>query len=113
MLKWYFENEKWLGFDDGTLLYRVLLDPEGWTWEDVPEWDGMGGYDTAEDAKLAAEADYAEKLEIWEAAETAANDDGDIDLDVLLEPYTKEDAEADYWDAVAHERMERAKGFID
>ena len=105
MLKWYHENEKWLGFDDGTLMYRVLLDPEGWTWEDVPEWEGMSGYDTAEDAKLAAEADYAEKLAIWEAAEAAANEDGEIDLDLILEEI--------HWDDVAHERMERAKGFID
>jgi hypothetical protein len=104
MLSWYFENGKWLGFDDGLLMYRVLLDPEGWTWEDVPEWEGMGGYNTAEDAKLAAGADYAEKLAIWEAAEAAAKEDGGLDLDLILEVH---------WDDVAHERMEQIKGFID
>lgn len=107
MLKWYLENEKWLGFDDDTLMYRVLLDPEGWTWEDVPEWEGMTGYDTAEEAKLAAEADYAIKQAIWEAAEAAANEEGELDLDLILE-----EIEENHWDEVAHERMERAKGYI-
>ena len=104
MLEWIFENDKWLGFDDGTLMYRVLLEPEGWTWEDVPEWEGMSEYETAEEAKLAAEADYAQKLAIWEAAEAAANEDGELDLDLILEE--------SYWDDVAHERMEERKGFI-
>jgi hypothetical protein len=104
MLEWFFENGKWLGFDDGTLMYRVLLDPEGWTWEDVPEWEGECEFESAEEAKLAAEADYAKKQAIWEAAEAAANEDGELDLDLILE---------NYWDDVAHERMERAKGFID
>lgn len=117
MLRWEKDingyNGHWMGgyigFDDDCPLYKVGEDGDGWYYEYLPDAVGMDGYDTAEDAKLAAEADYAEKLAIWEAAD----DDDEIDLDVFLEEYTKEDAEADYWDAVAHERMERAKGFID
>ena len=104
MLKWYIckNNAKvWEGYDDGDLLYRVLLEPEGWTWESISEMEGMYGYDTEDEAMLAAEADYAFKLAMWEAAEAAANEDGEIDLDLLLE-------EA-HWDDVAHERMEQAK----
>ena len=56
----------------------------------------MDGYDTAEEAMAAAESEVATKeIEIdWE----------DLDLEDL------EDLEEAYWDAVAHERMEIAKG---
>ena len=104
MLKWYIcrnNTNAWEGYDDDALLYRVILEPEGWTWEDVPEWEGMSGYDTEDEAMLAAEADYAAKQAIWEAAEAAANEDGEIDLDLILDE--------SYWDDVAHERMEMAK----
>ena len=102
MLEWYFENEKWLGFDDGTLMYRVLLDLEGWTYEDVQELVAYSGYDTAEEAIKAAEAEYEYKEGLKPEGE----------LDELLDVLTDDDEDS-YWDAVAHERMERAWGFID
>lgn len=38
MLNWHFENGKWLGFDDDTLMYIVDYDAEeGWRWLDVFE----------------------------------------------------------------------------
>ena len=88
MLKWYEENGKHLGFDDDTFLYRVAKDENGWYWEYVPDIDGFNGYDTAEKAMADAEKDCeAHDFEVdWEDLEDA------------------------YWDEVAHERMEIAKG---
>lgn len=96
MLKWYEENGKRLGFDDDTFLYRVAKDENGWYWEYVPDMDGFDGYDTAEEAMADAEKDCeAHDLEAdWEDLES-------LDL---------EDLEDAYWDEVAHERMEIAKG---
>ena len=96
MLKWYEENGKHLGFDDDTFLYRVAKDENGWYWEYVPDMDGFDGYDTAEEAMADAEKDCeAHDLEAdWED----------------LEPLDLEDLEDAYWDEVAHERMEIAKG---
>lgn len=96
MLKWYEENGKHLGFDDDTFLYRVAQDENGWYYEYVPDVDGMDGYETAEEAMAAADAEFA------------ANQ-FDIDWDDL-EPLDLEDLEEAYWDRVAHERMETAKG---
>ena len=99
MLKWYEENGKHLGFVDGTFLYRVAKDENGWYWEYVPDMEGFDGYDTAEEAKAAAEAD-AEAHDFYEEEESL--------LDVL-----DDEGEWDaYWDAIAHERMEIAKGLL-
>ena len=97
-MKWYEENGKHLGFVDGTFLYGVTKDENGWYWEYVPDMDGMDGYDTAEEAMADAEKDYeAHDLEIdWED----------------FEPLDLEDLEDIYWDAVAHERMEITKGLF-
>lgn len=95
MLKWCEENGKHLGFVDDTLLYRVAKDDDGWSWEDSYGF-GYGGFDTAERAMADAEEDCrAQDLEI----------DGE-------DPEDLEDLEDAYWDAVAHERMEIAKGLF-
>ena len=96
MLKWYEENGKHLGFDDDTFLYRVAKDENGWYWEYVPDMDGFDGYDTAEKAMADAEKD----CEVY---------DFEADWEDL-EPLDLEDLEDAYWDEVAHERMEIAKG---
>ena len=109
MLRWEKDingyNGHWMGgyigFDDDCPLYKVGEDDSGWYYEYLPNADGVDGYDTAEEAKLAAEADYAQKQAIWEAAEAAANEEGEIDLDLILEIH---------WDEVTHERMEKEKG---
>ena len=97
-MKWYEENGKHLGFVDDTFLYRVAKDENGWYWEYVPDMDGVDGYDTAQEAMADAEKDYeAHNFEIdWED----------------LEPLDLEGLEDAYWDAVAHERMEIAKGLF-
>lgn len=97
MLKWYEENEKYLGYDDDTFLYRVAQDESGWYYEYVPDADGMDGYETAEEAMAAADAEFAESEPMWSQMEK----DGLLDL---------EDVEDAYWDRVAHERMETIKG---
>ena len=102
-LNWIEENGKHLGFEDGALAFRVYQDEDGWAYEDVQELVECGGYDTAEEAIKAAEAEYEYKEGLKPESE----------LDELLDVMTEEDWEDDYWDAVAHERMERAKGFID
>ena len=85
----------YIGFEDDCPLYRVAKDENGWYYEYLPDADGMDCYDTAEEAMAAAESEVAAKeIEIdWE----------DIDL---------EDLEEAYWDTVAHERMEIAKGLF-
>lgn len=60
MLEWHEENGKHLGFDDGTYVYRVAEDENGWYYEHIMTQDGFDGYDTAEEAKAAAEEDYAQ-----------------------------------------------------
>ena len=99
MLKWYEENGNHLGFIDGTYLYRVAFEDGSWYWEFVPGMEGMDGYDTAEEAKAAAEAD-AETHDSYEEEESLLD---------ILDDDDKWDA---YWDAVAHERMENAKGLL-
>ena len=109
MLRWEKDingyNGHWMGgyigFEDDCPLYKVGEDENGWYYEYLPDADGMDGYESAEEAKAAAEADYkadtASILEIdWED----------------LEPLDLEDLEDAYWDAVAHERMEIAKGLF-
>jgi hypothetical protein len=83
----------YIGFDDDCPLYKVGEDDNGWYYEYLPDADGMDGYETAEEAMVAAEFEVTAK-EI------------EIDWDDL-EPFDLEDA---HWDEVAHERMEIAKG---
>lgn len=59
-MEWYEENGKYLGFDDGTYMYRVAEDENGWYYEHIMTQDGFDGYETAEEAVAAAEADYAQ-----------------------------------------------------
>lgn len=59
-MEWYEENGKHLGFIDGTFLYRVAKDENGWYWEFVPDMDGFDGYNTAEEAMADAMADANE-----------------------------------------------------
>lgn len=99
MLNWYEENGKHLGFDDA-LLYRVYKEDDGWVYEDVLELIVYSGYDTAEEAKQAAEADYEYKEGLKPEGELAE----------LLDVLTDDDEDA-YWDMVAHERMEARMGW--
>lgn len=98
MLKWYEENGKHLGFDDDTFLYRVAQDENGWYYEYVPDADGMDGYETAEEAMAAADAEFAVSESMW--LDQMEEEEGLLDL---------EDIEDAYWDRVAHERMEEMK----
>ena len=86
----------YIGFDDDCPLYEVGEDDSGWYCVYLPSGDGMGGYNTAEEAMAVAEAESAARqIEFdWED----------------LEPLTWEDLEDIHWDEVAHERMEIAKG---
>lgn len=59
MLDWKKENDKYLGFDDGTLMYIVSYDEkDGWYWLDVREGWYTCSYANAEKAKDGAEDDY-------------------------------------------------------
>lgn len=66
MLKWEKDingyNGHWMGgyigFDDDCPLYRVGEDGDGWYYDNLAELVTIEGYDTAEEAKAAAEADY-------------------------------------------------------
>lgn len=100
MLNWIEENGKHLGFEDGALAYRVFKGEDGWTYEDVQELVAWEGYETAEEAKQAAEADYEYKEGLKPEGE----------LDELLDVLTDDDEDA-YWDMVAHERMEAKMGW--
>ena len=100
MLNWIEENGKHLGFEDGALAYRVFKDEDGWTYEDVQELVAWEGYETAEEAKQAAEADYEYKEGLKPESE----------LDELLDVLTDDDEDA-YWNMVAHERMEARMGW--
>lgn len=88
----------YIGFEDDCPLYRVAKDENGWYYEYLPDADGMDGYDTYQEAMAAAESEAATKeIEIgWEN----------------IKPLTWEELEEAYWDAVAHERMEIAKGLF-
>ena len=100
MLTWIEENGKHLGFEDGALAYRVFKDDDSWTYEDVQELVAWEGYETAEEAKQYAEADYEYKEGLQPEGE----------LDELLDVLTDDDEDA-YWDEVAHERMEARMGW--
>ena len=64
MLRWEKGNNKWLGFDDDTVLYYVepdCDDPTKWQWVTVdPNGYGTYAYDTAEEAMKEADEDWAE-----------------------------------------------------
>ena len=89
MLTWYKGNRpnSFLGFDDDTLLYKVYNEGNGygWEWEYVPDMDGFDGYETAEEAMTAAEADFASnQIEVdWEDLEP-------LDLEDLVDPNAPE-----------------------
>lgn len=60
MIEWTQGSNRLLGFDDGDLLYYVYYEEgSGWIYEHAGDMDGMDGHDTAEEAKAAAEKDYA------------------------------------------------------
>lgn len=103
MLRWEEDKNGWSAYDDARI-YRVIYTEEnGWEYQYLLDdsLDGMDGYDTAEEAKAGAEADFAaHQIE--------------LELDEL-EPLTLEEEEDfwdTYWDTVAHEQMETAKGLF-
>lgn len=97
MLKWYEEDGKHLGFDEDTLVYRVAEDGNGWYYEHIMAQDGFDGYDTAEEAKAAAEVDYEE----YEA-------DMRHLLELDEEPLSPEEIDAILGDMLYEERREQA-----
>lgn len=70
MLRWEKDingyNGNWMGgyigFEDDCPLYRVGRDDNGWYYEFLAAADGFDGYESAEEAKAAAEADYEADL---------------------------------------------------
>lgn len=91
MLKWKKDingyNGHWMGgyigFDDDCPLYKVGEDDNGWYYDYLPSRDGMDGYNTAEEAMTAAEADYQH----W----YNSSDDFDLEIDSdLLEKLATE-----------------------
>lgn len=78
MLKWYFENKKWLGFCDGDFLYRVFETPEGWMWEDSQSYEGECDFETERQAMNAAAEHFSKRLAMEERL-------ADIDLEISLE----------------------------
>ena len=78
MLKWQEENGKHLGFCDGDFLYRVFETPEGWMWETADSWEGECDFETANEAMLAAQKHFNERLAMEERL-------ADIDLGISLE----------------------------
>ena len=109
MLRWEKDingyNGHWMGgyigFDDGCPLYRVGRDDNGWYYEFLAAADGFDGYETAEEARAAAEADF--KADTDSILQMFAEEE-----DLL----TWEDLEDIHWDEVAHERMEITKGLF-
>lgn len=97
MLTWYEENGKWLGFDDDYFAYRVAQDKNGWYFEEVQDQDGADGYDTAQEAMEAAEADF--QAHQW-----------DYD-DEEEEPLTIEEMEEILGDILFEERREARLGW--
>lgn len=109
MLRWEKDingyNGNWMGgyigFDDDCPLYRVGRDDNGWYYEFLAAADGFDGYESAEEAKAAAEFDYEADLALISHA-----------FEEEEELLTFEDLEDIHWDEVAHERMEIAKGLF-
>ena len=94
-MKWYEENGKYLGFIDGTFLYKVAKDKNGWYWEYVPDMDGFDGYDIAEEAMAEAEADA--RVHEWEDDENTT--------------YTLEEVEEILGDMIFEARREEQMGW--
>lgn len=63
------------------------MDENGWYYEYLPDADGMDGYDTAEEAMAAAEADYQH----W----NNSPDDSEIEIDSDLLEELANEAEAE------------------
>jgi hypothetical protein len=95
MLKWKKDingyNGHWMGgfigFDDDCPLYKVGEDDNGWYYDYLPSADGMDGYNTAEEAMAAAEADYQHWHNLPDDFEM------EIDSDLLEELATEAEAE--------------------
>lgn len=96
MLRWEKDinsyNGHWMGgyigFDDDCPLYKVGEDDNGWYYEYLPEGDGMDGYNTAEEAKEAAEADF----QVWQNFDSL---ELEIDPEILEEVAREAEAEAE------------------
>lgn len=60
MLRWEEENKGvWFGYDkNDEHRYTVAKDENGWYFEFLRDTDGFDGYDTCEEAKADAEADW-------------------------------------------------------
>lgn len=60
MLRWEEENKGvWFGYDKkDEHRYTVAKDENGWYFEFLRDMDGFDGYDTCEEAKADAEADW-------------------------------------------------------
>lgn len=97
-MEWYFEKGTWLGFDDGDFTYRVAQDDNGWYFEHIHNLDGVEGYDTAEEAKLAAEKDLASHA---------------VDFTEEEPFFSKEELEEIFGDIAFEEARERRHGLID
>ena len=98
MLEWAKANNKFYGYEDDILLYRVFNDGtgHGWEWENVPEWEGEYGYETAEAAMAAANAQYAERLKMEEEIPEELELDLE-DIDVILAEMLYEEAKTEGW----------------
>lgn len=66
ILKWQEENGKHLGFCDGDFLYRIFETPEGWMWETADSWEGECDFETANEAKNAAQEHFNKRLAMEE-----------------------------------------------
>lgn len=103
MLRWEKDingyNGHWMGgyigFDDDCPLYKVGEDDNGWYYEYLPDADGMDGYDTAEEAKAAAEFEFtANQIKVdWESEEPLSLEDIDEILGDMLYDERKENAQ--------------------
>ena len=108
MLRWEKDingyNGHWMGsyigFEDDCPLYKVGENEEGWYYDNLVDLMMIEGYDTAEEAMAAAEAE-AEEYNFYEEEEESLLD--------VLDNNGEWDA---YWDAIAHERIEIAKGLF-
>ena len=79
MLNWTKEkNGHWVGFCDGDFLYHVFETPEGWMWEDSQSWEGEYGFETEQQAMIAAAEHFSKRLEMEDRL-------ADIDLEISLE----------------------------
>lgn len=96
---WIFEGGKWLAFADGTFVYRVWLNNDGWNWEEALGWEGGYNYDTAEEAKAAAEEHFKKRLQAEEWLEMNDPNLGytQEELDEILGDILYEEARDEGW----------------